>query len=75
MNDVRWYWIIASGLIACLALFLALRFPARRWPRPLAMSAVGAIVATLLLDDDGATRAILLTGLVLTIATAATERK
>lgn len=75
MSDVRWYWILALGLTSCVAIVLALRFPARRWPRPLAVSAVGAILSMMFFDDDGTTRAILLTGLVLTIGTAASERK
>lgn len=75
MSDVRWYWILALALTFCVAIVLALRFRERRWPRPLAMSAVGAILSMVLFDDDVATRAILLTGLVLTIVTATAERK
>lgn len=75
MSVVAPYWLLALALIACVSIVLIIRFPSRRWPRPLAVSAAGAILSAMLFDDAGATRAILLTGLVLTVGTAAAERK
>jgi uncharacterized membrane protein YjjB (DUF3815 family) len=75
MTDVLLYWGFALALIACIAIVLIVRYPARRWPRPLAVSAAGAILSMTVSGDAGATRAILMAGLVLTVCTAAAERK
>ena len=72
MTDVLWYAILAPA--GGLALYLIVRFPKRRWPRPMAVTSAGGIIA-ILLGEAGAVPAILSSGIVLTVCAASTADK
>lgn len=74
MANVAWYWIISLALMGVIALYLNFRLPSLRWPRTMAVTVVGAAVS-LIFDEAGALRSILLTGAILTICSAAAQRK
>jgi hypothetical protein len=69
MTDMLSYEVLALVLVGSLALYLIFRFPGQRWPRPLAVTAAGAILA-IFLGEAGAVPAILITGVVLTVGAA-----
>ncbi|WP_379677235.1 hypothetical protein [Massilia consociata] len=74
MMDARVYWVLLLALAGVVALCLAVRFRDQRWPRVIAATAVGAIVS-LYIGDAGATRSILLAGVILAVGSAAARRR
>lgn len=73
MANVAWHWVISLALVGIIALYLIFRLPTQRWPRAMAVAAAGAIVS-LFSGDASAFWAILVTGSVLTICSAAAQR-
>jgi len=74
MANIDWYWIVSLALIGIIALYLIFRLRTKRWPRAMAVTAVGAIVS-LFFGDASALWPILLSGSVLTVCSAAAQRK
>ena len=74
MANIDWYWVVSLALIGTIALYLIFRLPTQRWPRAMAVTAAGAIVS-LFFGDASALWPILLSGSVLTICSAAAQRK
>lgn len=74
MTDVLWHWVLPLALVGMGAVYLIFRLPGQRWPRPLAVTAGGAIVSVSW-GDTSALGPILITGVILTIGTAASARK
>lgn len=72
MTDNLWVWVGALGIVGIVALYLAFHFSKQRWPRALAVTVAGAIVS-LLIGDASATIPILLTGVILTVCSAASR--
>ena len=78
MTEVRWYWVAPLALIGIVALCLIFRFRNKHWLRPIAVTAAGAIFSLFWetrSEDNSALGPILLTGLILTVTTAAAGRK
>jgi len=78
MTEVRWHWVAPLALIGIVALCLIFRFRDKHWLRPIAVTAAGAIFSLFWEGTSGDSSAlvpILLTGLILTITSAATGRK
>ena len=74
MTDELWVWGGALGLLGIVAACLAFHFRKQRWPRVIAVTAGGAILA-ILTREPGAVGPILLTGFILTICSAAANRQ
>jgi cytochrome bd-type quinol oxidase subunit 2 len=74
MTDLPWHWLLPLALMGIAALFLVIRFPGRRWPLPIAVTAAGAIVS-ILAGESSALFPILLTGVILAVCAAASGRK
>ena len=74
MANIDWYWIVSLALIGIIALYLIFRLRTKRWPRAMAVIAAGAIVS-LFFGDASALWPILLSGSILTICSAAAQRK
>jgi hypothetical protein len=78
MTEVRWYWVAPLALIGIVTLCLIFRFRNKHWLRPIAVTAAGAIFSLFwesTSEDNSALGPILLTGFILTVATAAAGRK
>jgi hypothetical protein len=74
MTDELWIWVGVLGLLGIVAVCLAIHFRTQRWPRVIAVTAGGAIVS-ILVGEPGAVDSILLTGLILTVGSAAGNRQ
>lgn len=74
MAEVAWDWVLSLAVIGIIALYLIFRLPGQRWPRPMAVTAGGAIVS-LFFGDASALWPILLTGGILTVCSAVAQRK
>lgn len=74
MENVAWYWVVSLALIGITALYLTFRLPTQRWPRAMAATTTGAIVS-LFFGDASALWPILLSGSVITVCSAAAQRK
>lgn len=74
MTSMVWVWASVLGSLGVIALYLAFRLPMQRWPRVIAVAA-GAAFVSVLMGETGAATAILITGMIMGIASAAATRK
>lgn len=74
MEDVAWHWVGSLAVVGLVGLYFIFRLPKHHWPRTMAVTAGGAMVA-LFFGDASALWPILMTGCILTLGSAATQRK